>query len=208
MSRSISWTDKITDNRMKIGKYETDEYLRIIKDFHGSAAPGMIAGGFMVDLALKNLPAGEFFDVICETGHCLIDAVQLLTPCTIGNGWLKEVFTSRFAIIFYNKYNGDGVRIFIDLKKLGKWKDIKVWYLKEKEKSEQDTEKIISQLLEAGNEYMSVMKVKVKDQYLTKGKKKSEPVTVCKSCNEIYYKKFGDMCPVCSGKSPYEIIEK
>lgn len=190
---------------MKIGKYETDEYLEIIKSFHGSTAPGMIAGGFMVDLGLKNLPEGEFFDVICETGHCLVDAVQLLTPCTIGNGWLKEVFTSRFAIIFYNKYNGDGIRVYVDTEKLGRWKDIKTWYLKEIPKHEQDSEKIISQLIEAGSEYMAVMKVKVKDEYLTKKKKISEPVAVCPSCREVYYKKFGDKCPACSGNRPYEI---
>ena len=193
-------------DKMKIGKYEKEEYLKIIKEFHGSTAPGMIAGGFMVDLGLKNLPDGEFFDVICETGHCLVDAVQLLTPCTIGNSWLKEVFTSRFAIIFYNKYNGDGVRDYIDLKKLEKWKDIKIWYLKEIDKGKQNSKKIIDQLLEAGSEYMSVMKVKVKKEHLTTGKKISEPVAICPSCNEMYYSKFGDKCPACSGNIPYEII--
>ncbi len=45
----------------------------------------------MVDLALKNLPKGEFFDALCETPACLPDAVQLLTPCTVSNGWLKVV---------------------------------------------------------------------------------------------------------------------
>jgi formylmethanofuran dehydrogenase subunit E len=191
---------------MKIGKYTIDEYLETIKSFHGSTAPGMIAGGFMVDLAMKNLPEGEFFDVICETGHCLVDAVQLLTPCTIGNGWLKTAFTSRFAIIFYNKYNGDGIRVYIDINKLNKWKEIKIWHLKEIEKNKQDSEKIISQLIEAGSEYMSVMKVKVKKEFLTTGKKISEPVSACPSCNEIYYSKFGDMCPACRDNTLYEKI--
>jgi formylmethanofuran dehydrogenase subunit E len=159
----------------------------------------------MVDLGLKNLPEGEFFDVICETSQCLVDAVQLLTPCTKGNGWLKEAYTSRFAIIFYNKYTGDGVRVFIDPEKLDKWKEIKVWYLKEKGKKEQDTEKIFAQLMEAGSDYMSVMKVKVADKYLTKGKKIFNPVALCLSCNEYYLKKFGDKCPACSGNASYEI---
>jgi formylmethanofuran dehydrogenase subunit E len=160
----------------------------------------------MVDLAMKNLPEGEFFDVICETSQCLADAVQLLTPCTVGNGWLKEAFTSRFAIIFYNKYTGDGTRVFIDAGKLDKWKEIKVWYLKEKDKKEQDTKKIVEQLLEAGSEYMSVMHVKVNEKYLAKGKKISQPVAVCPSCKEVYFKKLGDKCPACSGNAPYEII--
>ncbi len=191
---------------MKIGKYTIEEYLEKIKSFHGSAAPGMIAGGIMVDLAMNNLPEGEFFDVICETGHCLVDAVQLLTPCTIGNGWLKTVYTSRFAIIFYNKYNGDGIRVYIDINKLKKWKEIKTWYLKEKDKHEQDTEKIINQLIEAGSDYMGLMKVKVKKEFLTTGPKISEPVSICPSCNEIFYKKFGATCPACQGNAPYEKI--
>jgi formylmethanofuran dehydrogenase subunit E len=192
---------------MKIGKYEAEEYFAIAREFHGFAMPGLIVGGFMVDLALKNRPDGEFFDVICETKQCLADAVQLLTPCTMGNGWLKEVFTSRFAIIIYNKYTGDGTRVFIDPGKLEQWKEIKVWYLKEKNKKEQDTEKIIEQLLEAGSDYMSVMKVKVKDNYLTKEKKLSKPVAMCPSCKEYYLSKFGDTCPACSGNSPYEMQE-
>ena len=190
---------------MKIGKYEADEFLRIAKQFHGYDMPGLIVGGFMVDLALRSFPEGKFFNVICETSQCLADAVQLLTPCTMGNGWLKEGFTSRFAIIIYDRSTGDGLRVFIDPRKLDKWKEIKVWYLKEKDKKEHDTRRIFEQLLEAGSEYMSVMKVKVKDNYLRKGKKIQQPVAVCPSCKEFYLKQFGDKCPACSGNAPYEI---
>jgi formylmethanofuran dehydrogenase subunit E len=103
---------------MNIGPYSFDQFIEKIKVFHGSIAPGIVAGGFMVDIARANLPHGEFFDVICESQHCLPDAVQLLTPCTIGNRWLKIVDTSRYALTFYNKYTGDGIRVYIDAKKL------------------------------------------------------------------------------------------
>jgi formylmethanofuran dehydrogenase subunit E len=73
---------------MNIGPYSFDEFIEKIKVFHGSIAPGIVAGGIMVDIARANLPQGEFFDVICESQHCLPDAVQLLTQCTIGNRWL------------------------------------------------------------------------------------------------------------------------
>jgi formylmethanofuran dehydrogenase subunit E len=189
---------------MKIGKYEAEEFLRIAKQFHGYDMPGLIVGGFLVDLALKNYPEGEFYNVICETSQCLADAVQLLTPCTMGNGWLKEGLTGKFAIIFYDRYTGDGVRVFVDPLKLEKWKEIKVWYLKEIDKKEQDTKKIIDQVLEAGSEYMSVMNVKVKGNYLRKGTKIHQPVAVCPSCGEFYLQKFGDTCPACSGNAPYE----
>ena len=54
-----------------------------------------------MDTALKNLPKGEFFDAICETAVCLPDAVQLLTPCTIGNGCMKIFDTGRVAVTLY-----------------------------------------------------------------------------------------------------------
>ena len=83
---------------MQIGSYSYDEYLRVVKSFHGNLAPGLVIGGFIVDLALKNLPQGQFFDAICETSACLPDAVQLLTPCSIGNGWLKIVDMGNIKI--------------------------------------------------------------------------------------------------------------
>jgi len=52
---------------MKIGTYSYEEYVQQVISFHGAAAPGLLIGGFIVDLALKNLPEGEFFDAICET---------------------------------------------------------------------------------------------------------------------------------------------
>ena len=189
---------------MKIGNYSIEEYKEIIRKFHGSIAPGMIAGGIMADYALRNLPEGEFFDVICETRHCLVDAVQILTPCSVGNGWLKIVNTSRFAVIFYNKYNGDGIRVFIDIDKLKKWDQIRIWYFREIEKHEQDTEKIINQLVEAGNNFLGKMKVKVKPEYITTGPKISDEKAICPSCNEGYYKKYGEICPACQGKAPYD----
>jgi formylmethanofuran dehydrogenase subunit E len=41
-----------------------------VKSFHGHLAPGLIIGGFMVDLAMKNLPEGEIFDAVCKTTVC------------------------------------------------------------------------------------------------------------------------------------------
>lgn len=47
--------------------YSIDEYIIKVKEFHGHLAPGLLIGGFMVDTAMRNLPSGEFFDVLCET---------------------------------------------------------------------------------------------------------------------------------------------
>jgi formylmethanofuran dehydrogenase subunit E len=36
----------------------------MVHSFHGSIAPGVMLGGFMVDLAYRNLPSEILFDVI------------------------------------------------------------------------------------------------------------------------------------------------
>ena len=123
---------------MNIGSYSFDEFLQLVKSFHGHIAPGLIIGGFMVDVALRQLPAEVLFDAISETRTCLPDAMQLLTPCTIGNGWLKVVNLGRFALNLYDKYEGDGVRVWMDAAKVADWPEINNWYLKLKPKTEQD----------------------------------------------------------------------
>ena len=86
-----------------------------------------------------HLPAEILFDAVCETRNCLPDAIQLLTPCTIGNGWLKVVNVGRFALSLYDKYEGEGVRVFLDPVKVADWPEINNWYLKLKPKKEQDS---------------------------------------------------------------------
>ena len=81
-------------------------------------------------LAIRNLPDGVLYDAICETRSCLPDAIQLLTPCTMGNGWLKIIHLGRFALTLYDKQNYEGVRVFLDAEKVEAWPEIKAWYFK------------------------------------------------------------------------------
>jgi len=129
---------------MNICTYSYEEYLHLVKSFHGSLAPGLLIGGFIVDLALKHLPEGEFFDALCETPVCLPDAVQILTPCTIGNGWLTVLSIGRFAVTMYEKESGRGVRVYLDMKKLENWPEVRDWYLKRKKKQEQDLDLLLA----------------------------------------------------------------
>jgi formylmethanofuran dehydrogenase subunit E len=111
-----------------------NEYAEIVRQFHGNEAPGVIIGGIMVDRAVRSLPDNILYDAVCETNTCLPDAVQILTPCTIGNGWLKIAYTGRFAMTLYDKQSGEGVRVFLDAKKVEAWPEIKTWYYKLKPK--------------------------------------------------------------------------
>lgn len=186
---------------MNICTYSYEEYLHLVKSFHGNLAPGLIIGGFMVDLAMKNLPEGEFFDAICETPVCLPDAVQILTPCTIGNGWLSIVDFGRFAVTLYEKYSGKGVRVYLDTEKLNPWPEIRDWYLKKKKKNEQNVDVLLAQIKEAGHKLLSVQKVQVEPERVRR--KKMGPVSICPVCGEAYPSKHGEKCLNCQGKTPY-----
>lgn len=186
---------------MNICTYSYEEYLHLVKSFHGSLAPGLLIGGFIVDLALKHLPEGEFFDALCETPVCLPDAVQILTPCTIGNGWLTVLSIGRFAVTMYEKQSGRGVRVNLDMKKLENWPEVRDWYLKRKTKKEQNFELLLAQIKEAGHGLLSVRQVRVEPEKLRR--KKMGPVAICPDCGEAYPAKDGMRCRNCGGESPY-----
>jgi len=189
---------------MNICTYSYEEYLHLVKSFHGTLAPGLLIGGFIVDLAMKNLPDGELFDAVCETPVCLPDAVQILTPCTIGNGWLSIINFGRFAVTLYEKYTGKGVRVFLDTKKMEAWPEVRDWYLKKKNKKEQDSDLLLAQIKEAGHGLLSVQQVQVEPEKVRR--KKMGPVGICPVCGEAYPSKHGEKCLNCQGETPYSSV--
>ena len=185
----------------KIGTYSFQEYLRLVESFHGNVAPGLVIGGFMVDLAMSRMPKDMLLDAVCETTACLPDAVQLLTPCTVGNGWLKVFNLGRFALSLYEKYEGRGVRVFLDAEKLEAWPEIKTWLFKLKPKADQDRELLMSRIEQAGHSICGVQSIRVQTQYL---KKKSRGrIAVCILCREPYPAQDGAICRACQGEAPY-----
>jgi formylmethanofuran dehydrogenase subunit E len=187
----------------KRSAFDLEKYLHLVQSFHGYAAPGVIIGGFMVDLAKSRIPEGVLFKAICETSACLPDAIQLLTPCTIGNDRLKIINLGRYALSFYDKEKGDGFRVFIDPKKLDNWPEIKNWFFKFKTKSEQNIELLLAQIKEAGETICGVHPVQVRPELLKKEKRGE--IVMCPSCQEAYPAKDGEVCRGCQGQSPYII---
>jgi len=186
---------------MNIGPYSVEDYMHLVKSFHGNIAPGLIIGGFMVDLARSGLPDGVLFDAISETSTCLPDAIQLLTPCTIGNGWLRVMNFGRYALCLYDKYQGEGVSVFLDPEKLEAWPEIKTWFFKLKPKAEQDASALRDQIIEAGTEILTMQQVKVEIASLPK--KGKGAIAMCPQCREAYPSKDGSSCLACQGNSPY-----
>lgn len=181
--------------------FSMDEYKKMLEDFHGHLAPGLLIGGFMVDLAQNNRPEGEFFDVLCETSVCLPDAIQILTPCTYGNGWLKVINVGRFALTMFEKQSGKGIRVHIDVEKLNEYPEIRNWFLKLKHKKEQYTDKLIHEIIVAGNAILG-MKPIIVDKSLI-GNSKGGTIGICPACGEAYPVKDGSRCLACQGMIIY-----
>ena len=186
---------------MNILSYTHEEFAETITRFHNYAAPGVVLGGYMVDLAIKKLPENTMYDAISETKSCLPDAIQILTPCTIGNGWLKVYDLNLYALSLFDKYSGNGVRVFIDSEKISDWQEIKNWLYKLKPKAEQDSNLLNSQIKEAGSNLCSYHTVKIKPDLLEK-KHKGE-IRDCPQCKEPYPIEDGPTCRKCQGNGPY-----
>ncbi len=181
--------------------YTYEAYIDFMTAFHGYPAPGLIIGGRMVDLALERLPQGILFDAICETSYCLPDAIQMLTLCTTGNAWLKVVNLGRFALTLYDKFEGTGIRVFLDPAKIKPWQEIMNWFYKLKPKAEQDTPLLREQIRLAGADLFSIEPVQVHPRYL---KKRALGKTInCPICGEAFPMRHGAICRGCQGQTPY-----
>jgi formylmethanofuran dehydrogenase subunit E len=181
--------------------YTFDEYIHRTRRFHGYAAPGLILGGKMVSLALDRLDESILFDSVCETAFCLPDAIQMLTLCTMGNGWLKVVPLGRFALSLYDKFNGNGFRVHIDSARINAWPEIKAWFYKLKPKAEQDNDRLHEEMATAGDNLFSVQAIRMQPAFLEK--REVGPTADCPICHEAYPVRHGRICRGCQGSAPY-----
>jgi formylmethanofuran dehydrogenase subunit E len=190
---------------MTIRSYTLEEYLERVQSFHGFVAPGVMIGGFMVDLAYQHLPEDRLFNALSETAKCLPDAIQLLTSCTVGNGYLRVINLGRYAMALYDKDRGEGIRVFLDQDKLEAWPEIKNWFFKLKPKKEQNYPILMEQIKEAGASICGVQQVTVAPRFLHKRRRGG--FAICALCKESYPADDGETCLACQGKSPYKVSE-
>ena len=191
---------------MKIGRYTFQEFKDLAASFHGYPAPGLLIGGYMVEMAKERIPDGTLFEALVETGKCLPDAVQLLTLCSTGNNWMKVVNLGRYALSLFDKYSGEGVRVWVDTDKLAAFPEIHAWFLKLTPKAEQDTERLFAEIEEAGTAILSVAPVRISDRIL--GKHSMGEIAPCPVCNEAYPVRDGAICRGCQGDAPYVGLER
>lgn len=185
-----------------VGALTFEQYLSRVEAFHGFPSPGLLIGGYMVEKAKSLMPQGVLYDAISETKSCLPDAVQLLTPCTVGNGWLRVLNLGRYALTLYDKHQGGGVRVWLDADKLEPWDEIRKWFFVLVKKSEQDQAKLVEQIGLAGDSIVSWRPVKVRQIELVK--KHKDRIAICPLCREAYPPRDGAICRGCQGETPYE----
>ena len=184
---------------MNIGPYTFEEYKAPRQSrFHGYPAPGLLIGGYMVEAAKPHMPEGTLFETMVETGKCLPDAIQMETPCSTGNNWMKVKLLGRYAFSMYDKFTGEGVRVSVDQEQLEKWPEIKSWFMKLKPKAEQDTEKLFKEIEEAGDTILAVRPITIDKKYL--GHKHMSAIDVCPICGEAYPSSDGSICRGCQGE--------
>jgi formylmethanofuran dehydrogenase subunit E len=85
--------------------------------FHGHECPGLAIGcraceAAVYELGFKFSPDEE---IVCVTENdaCGVDAVQIITGCTFGKGNLIYRGTGKMAFSFFNRLNGQSLRVVL-----------------------------------------------------------------------------------------------
>lgn len=194
--------------RLDIDPRIQDWVTRSIR-FHTHAAPGVIISVFMVDLAVGLLGArpGERLYAVCETKKCAPDPLQVILGCTTGNKRLQVLPMGRFALTLNRPTDSattEGVRVFVDPRKLAGFPTIQAWYTHAKgfdKKGREDA--LYEEILRAGRKILSYGMVRLK--VTQKGEWDS---ATCSCCGEMVPADLleGDVCRGCGSMAYYEEI--
>ena len=170
--------------------------LTRLEEFHGMLVPGLLIGAYMVEMAYENIGDAEFVDAVAESRKCIVDAVQLMTSCTVGNGWLKVYDWGVFAITLYDKRAKKGVRVYLDTDKIPKESLTYKWFFREIGKSSHPD--VVKELLEFKKSVLSfeVVNVNIK-------KPKRGEIKVCTKCSAPFPSLGEDECKSCSSNDKY-----
>jgi formylmethanofuran dehydrogenase subunit E len=178
------------------------DFVIRMEEFHGYRSPGLLLGGMMVDVTLRELGSPPYLNVVTETVVCLPDAVQLLTPCTIGNGFLQVFDWGKFALTSYDRVTLSGVRVWLNSDALTGYPLIRRWFERTtRPKEKPPFEDLASQILVASGDILNHKPVR-----LHRALKDSErvPTARCPECGESYALRLGSVCPACRTEAYYD----
>jgi formylmethanofuran dehydrogenase subunit E len=102
-------------------------------EFHGHECPGLAIGFKAAQGALEKLKGAFSVDeeIVCVTENdaCGVDAIQVLTGCSIGKGNLLYRGTGKQAFSFFNRNTGDSVRLVLKPSEGGMDRNQRIEYL-------------------------------------------------------------------------------
>jgi formylmethanofuran dehydrogenase subunit E len=179
---------------------DTDEFLSRAELLHGHISPGVVAGGFLVQAAQGLHPPGPYLNAVVETVVCLPDAVQILTPCSLGNGFLQVLDWGKFALTLYDRETLSGARAWLDPERAAAFPLIAGWYLRPKDGDKVDKEVVVRELLAHGPELVRCSPVELEAGLKPTAK---VPTRACPSCGETYPVRQGETCLACQGRAYY-----
>jgi formylmethanofuran dehydrogenase subunit E len=95
---------------------ENNDLEKCIK-FHGHLCPGLAIGYRAAKIGLQELAGKRSSDeelvAIVENDACGVDAVMVITGCTLGKGNLLLRDFGKRVYTFMSRQSGDGVRIYV-----------------------------------------------------------------------------------------------
>jgi formylmethanofuran dehydrogenase subunit E len=178
-----------------------EDFLIRMEEFHGYRSPGLLLGGMMLDAALQELESTPYLNVVTETVVCLPDAVQLLTPCTVGNGFLQILDWGKFALTSYDRLTLSGVRVWLNPDSLSDYPLIWAWFERSVNRLEKPAfQELAAEILLAGTNLIGQQAVRLhralKDMQRV-------PTGRCPECGESYRLSLGPSCPACLNEGYY-----
>ncbi|MCX7884197.1 MAG: FmdE family protein [Caloramator sp.] len=86
-------------------------------EFHGHECPGLAIGFRACEIAVEklNLTFSKDEEIVCitENDACGVDAVQVVTGCTMGKGNLIFKDRGKMAFSFIKRNTGEGIRVVL-----------------------------------------------------------------------------------------------
>ncbi len=171
-------------------------YFEQGKDFHGYLSPGLALGIIMVDFAKEILGPRNLVSAVVETKACIPDAVQLMTSCSYGNGWMRVKDWGKVALTLYDKHELNGIRIFPNWEEIKKHSLIERWLMRG---GNIDKEEVTKDIIKAGRSICSWQRVRVAPYKRVK----NSPLALCSLCGESHPAIDGDLCVRCNGRENY-----
>jgi formylmethanofuran dehydrogenase subunit E len=184
----------------RVAGLDTDEFLSRAELLHGHISPGVVAGGFLVQAAGELHPPGEYVNAVAESVVCLPDAVQILTPCSLGNGYLQVLDWGKFAVTLYDRQSLAGARAWLDPELVAGFPVIAGWYLRPQNGVKVDKEVVVRELLAHGPELVRSSPVELDAALKPTAKVPTGP---CPECGETYPLRQGRACLACQGQAYY-----